>query len=321
MKKDFRRGFKRLLQLEPQLALEMDEVFDAVAALPPAIPGPKDAVAVSIRSPKTAALVYDRVWTGVDDGIPESVAVHMGTAAELRVRCMEVVNHFTEAIATNLKPNDLANPRINTTTNEMRHHAHVVQPPVLSRFIVEALATKDVTATPIYSAQSDRDKEFKSGSRDAIVGILSGIPLPIEDQLSWAQVMELRADHRNRTKLRRFTHWLDKEMVGRSEAFIQDEIGVRLEDYKGALSVHGIKTLLGALSATLDSKILVGGAATLGSVSYAAGSGPGMVAATAILVGNAAVTLAKTLLDIRETRMKTNPEIAFVAELERLTTK
>jgi hypothetical protein len=96
---------------------------------------------------------------------------------------------------------------------------------------------------------------------------------------------------------------------------MRDEIAIRLDNYNDALRKHGVKTILGTLATALDAKVLIGGAAAVASLSYASDHIAAMVAGGAIVVGNAAVHLARALLDIQDVRDATNPEIAFVAEV------
>lgn len=121
-------------------------------------------------------------------------------------------------------------------------------------------------------------------------------------------------------KFRRLVHWLDAEMVGKSVRFIEDEIAQRLDDYALATRKHGIETILGTLQATIDSPALLGGAAATASLSYAADPKWALLGGATVLVGRAAITLARALIDADSTKASTHREIAFVSELQRRTT-
>jgi len=138
---------------------------------------------------------------------------------------------------------------------------------------------------------------------------------PIEAALTWEQVLDFRKDKTSRDKLRRFVHWLDKDMAGRSAAFIADEITCRLEDYRAALRKHGIAAALGTLSSVVDSKVLIGGAAAVASLSYATDPRWALLGGSAVLLANCAVHVGRVLLDVRSVHENAK-EIAFVAALQ-----
>lgn len=176
-------------------------------------------------------------------------------------------------------------------------------------------AVHDIGVTSVYTSTAALDREYAPGSHDVIVAALSALDIPIETALTWDQVCEFRRDQVSRNNLRRFIHWLDRDMAGRSDAFIADEVSGRLEDYRAALRKHGIAAALGSLSSFIDSKVVVGGAAAVASLSYAADQRWALLGGAAIMLANCAVHVGRTLLDIRGVHDSAK-EIAFVAALE-----
>jgi hypothetical protein len=179
------------------------------------------------------------------------------------------------------------------------------------------LAAMGIKATPVYRGLASSDRLYERGDRSVIVTTLRDIPVVVEKHLSWQQVIDFRRDAQARKDLRRLTHWLDSEMVGKSHSFIIDEIGVRRERYEDALRRHGIETVLGALSATLDSRVLLGGAAAVSALSYAVDPSWSLAAGASIVVGKVAVHVAESLLAARAIANERFGEIAFVVDAEK----
>jgi xanthosine utilization system XapX-like protein len=169
--------------------------------------------------------------------------------------------------------------------------------------------------TPLYVSSESRDNDYKPGNYAVITSVIENAAIVSEENLSWDAVIDFRQDPNARASYRAFIHWLDKEMIGKSGTFIVDEVGVRMEAYKRALSKHGIQTVIGALERALDAKALVGSATTaltlesiahLPLVSILSGAG--------LLIGNAAIHVATRLIE-RADIVASNKEIAFVHQV------
>jgi hypothetical protein len=173
----------------------------------------------------------------------------------------------------------------------------------------------DIGVTSVYASTAALDREYAPGNHDVIVATLSALDIPIEAALTWEQVAGFRRDKASRNKLRRFVHWLDRDMAGRSAAFIADEVSGRLEDYRAALRKHGISVALGSLSSVIDSKAVIGGAAAVASLSYAADERWALIGGGAIMLASGAVHLGRALMDLHGVHDNAK-EIAFVAALE-----
>jgi hypothetical protein len=281
------------------------------------IPARQETAAVTLGAPKTAALCFDRVWGALDPGMPSSIGFWAKTPPEERLLSWLAKQlEGQEGPAKHLRdhPDHELSIRLSSPTSTL------VEDPVvtLSRGIAQAITAKlAMSIVPVFDSRADRDAEFKAGDRAAIVAILQDVPVPVERELDWQQIEHFRNDREMCAAFRRFSHWLDKEMAGKSQSFIADELSIRLEHYREALRKHGIATALGVLSTTLDSKVLLGGSATVASLSYAGEPSWALAAGAAIVVGRAAVSIAQALLDIRIARKETSPEVAFVAEVAR----
>ena len=273
----------------------------AVVALKPSVMLRGETVAVSFDAPKTTALLYDRVWTPDYREIPESVGVMSATDEEMALR---IVLFCAETFFRGIGH-----------ANETAERWSTLGRAISSKRVVSRLRKDGISAVPTYRSADECGNEYRSGSHEVVIGVLRDVALPIEAELSWEQILELRNDTESRRKLLHFKHWLDTDMIGRSPSFISDEIAIRLHTYNEALRKHGVKTILGTLATALDAKVLVGGAAAVASLSYAADPVAAMLAGAAIVAGTVAVHFARVLLDTEDIRSTTNPEIAFIAEV------
>jgi hypothetical protein len=296
-------------------------VFDIADKFGPRnLPLPSQTAAVSDLHPKLAALFYDRVWSGLAYDTPAEIAFFGGSEFEIRLLASV---HVASAIGnTVVAPHVAENYYFRQLSDffEMIGHGPQVDASISERFsraVAESLRRDDgVDAIPQFASRRSQSLAYSEGTYDVVVAALSQVPVIAEETLTWEQVVELRADAQCRRALRRFVHWLDKDMVGRSPTFIADEISERMEDYQRAVRKHGLRTVLGALSSIIDSKVLLGGGAAVASISYASNAIGGLIAGGAVLAASAAIHVSRALIDLDETRYGLHPEIAFVAEVE-----
>jgi len=282
------------------------------------LPSHGETCAVALRSPKTAALFYDRVWNGIENEMPHDIGFWCHTATEDFISKIsyfgnELARHANNDSERRQSDGLIAAALRTSFEDESRTVAGIYCG--MTRSVVEDLRRNQITAVPLFDTRMARNAEYHAGRHDVIVGMLHNVNIATEETLDWRQVSEFRHDQISVMKLRRFVHWLDAEMVGRPASFIEDEITLRLEDYERALAKHGIATTLGVLEATLDFPALLGGAAATAALSYAGDPRFALLGGAAILVGRAAVSLGRQLLDLEIARSLTNPEVAFVAEL------
>ena len=150
-----------------------------------------------------------------------------------------------------------------------------------------------------------------------IVAALSGLQVVDENSTDWSQVLEFRRDEGAKRKYRRFRHWFDAEMVGKSRAFIEDEIAIRLEDYDWAVRKHGLKTVperWPRFSTRTRSSPAPAAAIT---VNVAAGHWWAAAAFAGVVAGKGLLSVGEMLIDWHNIRRSTHPEIAFVHDARR----
>jgi hypothetical protein len=169
---------------------------------------------------------------------------------------------------------------------------------------------------PLYSSSARRDAQYQAGDQTALLCIVEDLEIVDEQRLTWEQVIEFRKDVEARAAYRRFIHWLDASMVDKSVQYITDEINQRLERYEWSLRKHGIKTMIGGVSDTLNPKSLIGSSTAGIAINLIAGKPIwSLLTAGGLLVGRTAVSLAIALVERRDIAMN-HREIAYVQQLK-----
>ncbi len=299
------------------------------------LPKGNETAAISYSKPKTAALCYDRVWDPIGMDVPDSCRFSGTTGGEFII--VGLMNWILNNIGKH--DHDLPTHGARLGTSVFAWHTDLVDvsmavgkelddetqaiirgatdylPREVARHLFEY---HKLRAIPIYKTKPERDVEYAAGNREAAVATLSNLRIVDEEKLTWSQVIEFREDKDARKKYRCLLHWLDKEMVGKSQAFIEDEIAMKLENYEWALKKHGIKTVLGTVSDTLDGKYLIGVSAVSGVMSLTASPLFGILAGAGLVVGKVGVQLAENWLEFKEIERGRNSEIAVVYEMKKL---
>jgi len=297
-------------------------------------PGKGESVAVVTSLGKTAALCHDRVFS-FGCKIPDEVSLYVPTRAACIARLTLVLAKLHgSSTYSESNPETFAGDAqrlLVTELNMPRHLCNFAEPNTITEKSFEALQTYfirtccedlwseyKIAGIPVYSSSNERDAQYGMGDHGAIVSYLKDLEIVDEENTRWEQVLEFRKDQTARLKYRRFIHWLDSEMVGKSASFVEDAIAIKLEDYRWALRKHGIRTFLGAISATLDPKYLLGTSAVAASMGLLT-SQPlwALLTQGGLMVGKACVSLARAGLDFDEVRRGHNSEVAFVYEAQK----
>jgi hypothetical protein len=188
----------------------------------------------------------------------------------------------------------------------------------LCRLISEALFKHHkFIATPIYESMDSLNKEYQPGRIEVIFAAIKNIGVADEEKLEWSQIMEFRKDSNARKKYQRMIHWLDSELVGKSENIISDRIAIKLEDYEWALKKHGIETITGCLSRIIDPRFIATSLATVAGLALAGDQFIAAIGGLSLLAGKAAISITKAGLDIIDRRRGKDSEIAFVYDMKK----
>ena len=273
------------------------------------LPSEGESVAISVKV-KTTALCYDRVWATSDNVAPREVRVWGGSAAEIDGRGLAADWNIQTNRAPIVAMTGPANKRL-----EMMKAATDYGLGSLLRTISRSFCDKhSVPMTPVYNFASDRTSAYREGKYEVVTSILSNLEIVDDEMLTWTQVLEFRQDEEARRKYKRFLHWLDKEMLGKSQNFIEDEIIERLEAYEGALKKHGIKTVLGTVEEALDGKYVI----PAGIFTLAGHPALGFLTAGVLIGGKIVVKLMQTKLDYDDIERGPNSELSWLYEVKKL---
>ena len=158
---------------------------------------------------------------------------------------------------------------------------------------------------------------YQNEDHGFILTRLTEIALPDEDVLRWDQVLEFRKDYDSVAKYRRLAHWFDSELVGKSEAFIVEDLQLKLKDYESVIKKHGFKTIVGVLSKLLDMDSLTAVGTTIGGLSLAGLPDIAVAAGASVFMGKCALEVAKARIDSEEVRTS-HHHGAFLHDLKRL---
>jgi len=283
-----------------------------------------ESAAITLKC-KTAALCYDRIWWPSEKSapsdyiVPKSIRCFGGTPGELVLITPldneKIATRQLEQLFQQLDGLEGLVTNLDKWLNEVAPSASVLEGEMVFDSILRKIAKSffnkhAIAMIPVYGSKNNRNYEYREGNRQAVAATLSNLEIVDEEQLTWETVLEFRADEENQRKYKRFLHWLDKEMVGKSKSFVEDEICIRLEDYEKALKKHGIKTVVGEVS-----EVLAGGGliAALSEPKY------GLLTAGALTIGKLAIKIAKVLLDYDDVEKGPNSEISWVYEVRKLT--
>lgn len=199
-----------------------------------------------------------------------------------------------------------AGPPSFVTEHFVEHHT--------TRRIADGLSQeRQKTVVPFYASEAGRDSAYRSGSREVVLAALRDVAVVDEGDLHWDQVLEFRKDRTSRRNFRRLLRWLDRDMVGKPESQVVNEIGVRVDDYDDAIAKHGLKTKIGVLSALVDKSTLVQSGATAGGLALSGHADWGLLAAGALAIGRATLTLAQTKMELADIH-RDHADVAFVAQ-------
>ncbi len=168
---------------------------------------------------------------------------------------------------------------------------------------------------PAEYASSEVDQSNQPDSRAVLS--LSDILIPDVKNISWDAILEFRKDSEARHRLRRLRTFAEQEYAGKSKAYVEDDLSVRLADYEQAMKKWGIKGVLGVLSTcfTLEAT-LQAGAAHIIAVMSGVPSEQAFGASLLLPVGRAVIE-ATTASITRNDAIRNHP-LAYVSEVKRM---
>jgi len=259
---------------------------------------------MTLTKPRTAALLADRVWTLASDADP-NIAFGWELPMEVRFRALVAIIHLFERAPTAPASRPTPPQDIETFCADLERD--------LARGFQDA---PGAPVAPLYSSAARRDAQYHSGNQAALVSIVENLRIVDEEQLTWPQIADFRRDEEARTAYRRFIHWLDTDMIDKPVEYVADEVAQRLERHEWALRKHGIKTVIGSLSSTINPKSLVAASTAGLAVSLIAGMPIwSLLTAGGLLIGRAALSMATAVVERRDIEMA-HREVAYVQQIK-----
>ncbi len=156
------------------------------------------------------------------------------------------------------------------------------------------------------------------GNHHVYQGVLNNVPVVIEQDLTWHQVLEFRRDAEARRKYRDLHIWLQQQMKVESEQHVTALIAQRLEDYRWAIRKHGLKSSLEAISSFVSLSSIVPPAGILVAAQMGITPVAGALVGGALAVAGATAWIAKRLLDLEDIKRGQHREVAYLYALQRL---
>ncbi|MEO0932607.1 MAG: hypothetical protein AAFY21_02255 [Cyanobacteria bacterium J06641_2] len=176
--------------------------------------------------------------------------------------------------------------------------------------IVNTYAQRGIELTPIYLHHTQLD-EVTPTENPGIEVCLDFIPIVIDAELTWEQVLEFRKDKDARKKLNRLRRWFTADLLQKNEKQVKAILSKRLEEYQWALKKHGIQTVVGGFTSVLSCILTPTALELLSSNSLAA------VAGGVTLTSGAVAWITNKLIE--RTEIKTQ-EIAYIYEVRKMPT-
>jgi hypothetical protein len=121
---------------------------------------------------------------------------------------------------------------------------------------------------------------------------LASLRLIDSEAITWDQLIEFRKDKETLSKLRRFRIFAHQNYLGKSPAFVEDDLLTRMEDYKIAVKKFGFATKSATLTTLFDSKLVLAGLAGSFLAAY--------MQAPILTLGTTGITIGKIAIELRK---------------------
>lgn len=280
------------------LAVVIEAILQVSHLTPPLQTG--ETAAVTLSRPKTAALIFDRVW-----GQPNDI----GFALEAPLELAMYLPSLLDLLADPKSRKEPSNPS--------------EDPPALiaqissEKILAEIYRRAGLHVVPVFENATFRKTEYTHGNQAVLLHTIDNLDIIDEQSLEWDQVHEIRKDQPSRIALRNLSHWLDKEMVGQPANYISDELALRLDNYQRAVRKHGVKTVVGALQQVITPQYLAGASAVGAAVDFIMKQ-PffSLLASGAVVLAGATLSLAEILLRREDVDLE-HREVLYIYNLKK----
>lgn len=273
------------------------------------LPQKGESLAVSIYSPKVAALAHDKIFRIplFCDDVPDELSYCFESITEKMVLVSALILHYS-AVGAFLLPESREALKSNTICTDF-----------MVQRMLQLIDHKPWTfPTAYYTSHAAYEKEFPIGPQQVLTAAFENLKIVDESALSWKQVLAFREDKEARANYRRLVCWIDDELTSKSKSpkIVQEMIAIRLYDYEKGLKKHGIQTVLGNLSCVLDPRFLTAASAVAGATALAKGE-PWAALCGAVTIGCAAVKFTKSYID-SQAELCNAHGIAYIHEIKKI---
>jgi hypothetical protein len=160
-----------------------------------------------------------------------------------------------------------------------------------------------------------RGEASANDDQDFLIRIV-GMELIDTSSASWDQIVEVRRDDQSRLRLQRLRSFLNERYVSKDQAFIEDDLASRLDEYDQVRRKHGFDTVTGSVSALLDAQGLQAAAAAGIATALLGGPALGVTSAVVVEIGKVALEFSKRRRAMVEWH-SVHP-LAYLIEMRRL---
>lgn len=318
-------------KIEPEVKVIMARMMNLQTPVA-SVPRNNESAVITTENVKSAALLFDRVWTPYMKDVPEEIGFFGNSNLEVDlwscIRISDIASGYIDD--RDLRDKIVLNSRsmlgiilageVLKSKEKIIHKSYNSQYPFttfIHQISILLNSKYNLNIKTLFPSRDDYELEYSPGDHRVLFACLKDVALPDEKELAWEQILEIRKDKVSKERLRKLIHWLDKEMVGKSTSFVKDEINQKLEEYEGALRKHGIKTLRGTVGKLLDYQNLVKAAVTFGVVSSLNIGIDPLLAATGYMLGKTAIEITDLYLDYKDLQIGPNSEISYLYELKK----
>lgn len=223
----------------------------------PVMPEAGQTAAISIDSPKIAALAYDRVWASTVD-MPDSIRFFGGSKVEtvsLASSAVSALEHVggdmpdkvkrvlaqasEKIMEAALEVLDDAERLFGSADSTIRWHSELMNRELR------------IHVVPVYTSTIARDADYPKGKDKVIAATISNIPVVDVEQLDWKQIVAFREDRESVANYRCLAHRVDQALFTGPPTRMEELLGQRLFAYQLAIQKHGLPTKAGVLSSTV----------------------------------------------------------------------
>ena len=162
------------------------------------------------------------------------------------------------------------------------------------------------------------NSEMRSGSPEIPFLALRNLRIVDPSRLTWKIVLDFRKDSEAVSKIRRLRHFLETSYAGKSRNYIEDDLAIKIEDYRAALRKWGFETKVGVIGILLKSKAVLGAVAASLAFALSGKAALSVASITAgLLVEAGSVALELTKRSKERIELKRNNPFDYLIELDR----